>query len=158
MMLVASYALIAKDTSHKLYIIIRTGATVIITITGLGYHLLLSGTHNPQGIHQVANILLHYLVPILSISSWFLVLKKKSLKWHVPFLWIIYPIIYIIGSSIRGALSGKYPYWFVNPTKVSPDGIGSYGNLLKVVGMLAIVYLALGYMFRWINNKIAKND
>ncbi len=144
--------------SSKLYNIIRVGSTLIITITGSVYHLLLAPIHHPTGLDALANILLHYLVPILSVVSWLFLVKKNKLSWKTPFIWLIYPVVYFIGTMLRGYYSNVYPYWFINPTRQRPDGIGSYPALLLVVLMLSMVYMILGAFFTWINNRLVLKD
>jgi len=133
----------------------RTGATLWISMTGLAYHFLLSKYHHPKGLHSIANYLLHYATPIVAIVAFFTFISKGRLKWYTPFILLIYPLLYLIGTSIRGRADGYYPYWFVNPEDSKPAGVGSYKDVLKINGKIMLIFLVLGCLLVFIQNKVS---
>jgi len=142
-----------SERLSRFYHWLRTGATMYILVTGLGYHFMLSATHYPKGMDSVANLLLHYIVPLLALITWGLYMRIYLLEWWMPFTWLLYPILYIGSSLIRGRNSGYYPYWFLNPVAVDPTGVGSYLRLgLYMLGM-AGAFIGLGFIVRLVNNK-----
>ncbi len=154
MLLVVIYGMVISKRKKNEYTISRVGATMLITITGVGYHLLLSGIHHPEGWNLVANYLLHYIVPSLSFITWLLWDEKTILSKRAPLIWMIFPLVYLGGSTIRGAFNGIYHYWFLDPTQPLPEGVGSYLGLIVVILILGISFLLLSYIYRWINNKL----
>ena len=44
---------------------VQTGALVYILIVGVAYHFLLASTFHPTGLEWFANLLLHYINPVL---------------------------------------------------------------------------------------------
>jgi len=96
--------------------VVRGAITLYMLMTGVIFALLLSGLEN---IRLTAvpwdNLVLHYLMPIVVVGDWLLSPPKKSLSYRMVALWIIFPVIYVIYTLIRGAIVAWYPYPFLNP-------------------------------------------
>lgn len=100
--------------------ILRGGITLYMLMTGVIFAFLLSGLEN---IRLTAvpwdNLVLHYFMPIVMVGDWLLNPPKKSLPRKVVVLWIIFPMIYVTYTLIRGTITNWYPYPFLNPLKSS---------------------------------------
>lgn len=132
-------------------------ATIWILMTGLIYHFFLFGLHAPQGINLMASILLHYVVPIGMCIYYLFIAKKpeKRISWPLRIAsWGIYPLIYASVSLLRGQLTGFYPYWFLNPEKAYPDGIGSYGYLLLFVVISYLIFIIIGLLMELMKHAV----
>jgi hypothetical protein len=116
------------------------GIAANIALVGLGYHFLLRDTWNPQGAQRLADLLLHYAVPVLYVLYWWSDAAKAVLRWTHPLLWSIYPAAYLAYSLVRGYLVGSYPYPFIDAAH-----IGYARTMLNAVGLLA-VFIALGLL------------
>ena len=116
-----------------------TAITVYITIVGVVYNVILRFLWKPQGLQYVTDELLHTIIPLLFILYWFLFVPKKGLQYKQFLPWLIYPLLYVIYTAIHGAISGYYPYPFINVTEMG------YGKvLINTVGLLlAISILSL---------------
>jgi hypothetical protein len=89
-------------------------AASAIIVVGLAYHFLLSAINNPLGVEYVTDLGLHYFVPTLFTLHWVLHAPKAGLRYaHVP-AFGIYPAAYFAYLMLRGAINGKYPYFFVD--------------------------------------------
>ena len=117
------------------------GIATSIAFVGLTYHFLLSKTWNPQGVQLLADVMLHYVIPVLYVIYWWLDYSKAALRWIYPLLWSIYPTIYLVYALIRGCMVGSYPYPFIDA-----DDLGYGRTLLNSIGLL-FVFLALGVLF-----------
>lgn len=127
-------------------------ATIWILITGLIYHFFLFELHGPRGIHLLISILLHYVVPISMLTYYLFLVEKphEKVSWLNKIMtWGIYPLVYTAISLIRGRLTGFYPYWFLNPEKAYPDGIGSYGNILIFVVVAYLAFIIIGLIIEF---------
>jgi hypothetical protein len=93
---------------------VQTSVTVYMIFVAIVYHVLLSHIWNPSGMQWVIDQLLHTLVPTLCVIYWFIYTPKNNLKWRDALPWLIYPLIYLAYVLIRGALTGDYPYPFIN--------------------------------------------
>ena len=124
------------------------GAVVMgITVTGLVYHLMLAGSFQMQGTMAIANLLLHYVVPVMSVLDWILFDTKGRYTWKSPLAWVLLPNAYFIHAVIRVALGenlgyggNRYPYPFINV-----DALG-WGNVMINVVIMNLAFTLLGYV------------
>ena len=118
--------------------------TLSILFVGAAYVLLLRGLIELSGGAVAANLILHYIVPVLAPLFWLLFAPKGALKWRDPVLWAIYPLTYFAYALVRGASDGKYPYPFMDIPKVG------WASALTTVGIILVAYLLVGTVFVWL--------
>jgi hypothetical protein len=135
---------------------LKSGAAIWILVTGLVFHFLLSQVYHPVGILMIANILLHYIVPVGVQLNWLIFEVKGTYRHKYTFLWIAYPTLYAFISLLRAKIDGFYPYWFMNPTKNYPDGAGSLVNVFIVIALLALVFSIIGNLIVLIDRRLEK--
>ncbi|MFC5282329.1 Pr6Pr family membrane protein [Pedobacter alpinus] len=129
-----------------------TAITIYISIVGLVYQVALRHIWKPTGLQFVVNELLHSLIPILVIGFWYLYEHSKSVKYASIAKWMIYPMVYLVYTLIRGNQSGYYPYPFVD--------VNSLG-LAKVFinsGILISVFFTISLCFVWLGKNYGKNS
>lgn len=114
-----------------------TAVTLYILLVGLVYNLVLRGIWQPQGMARVVDETLHSIVPLLVLCHWWCIPDKGLLKWKDILGWLIYPFVYLVYTLAHGAISGFYPYPFVDV-----DALG----LSKVLINSCIVGLAVVLM------------
>jgi len=123
------------------------GVTVAIAMVGLGYSLLLRQLWAPEGLQKIADVVLHDLVPVLYVAYWLIFVPKIGLRWKSVLLWQIYPLAYLALVLLRGALSGRYPYPFIDAAALG------YDRVLFNAAMLLCAFLAVGLILvaisRW---------
>ncbi|MEO8664847.1 MAG: Pr6Pr family membrane protein [Ignavibacteria bacterium] len=117
---------------------VLSGILVYIFVVGIAYHFLLADQWNPKGLALITDLLLHYIVPCLYFVYWILFVKKGSQKFMNSIKWLVYPLLYIIYILIRGAISGLYPYHFIDVN------ILGYGEVFKNIFFLMIAYIVFG--------------
>lgn len=93
---------------------IRSAIAVYIFIVGLVYNLVLRNVWSPRSWQLLADNLLHVAVPVVYTIFWLLFVPKGILKWKDLIPWLIFPCFYLAYSMVRGALTGWYPYPFLN--------------------------------------------
>ena len=120
-------------------------AATSIVLVGLGYHFLLRHIWNPQGLQWLADMQLHYVVPVLYCLYWLIVVPKSGLPWWSPLLWCAYPMTYFAYALARGAVLDIYPYPFIDVTAI---GFGQAARnavgLLFAYVFVGAILLALG--------------
>ena len=95
---------------------LRGALTLFMTMTGIIYVLLLSGNEvSLQTTIPAVNIILHYIMPVVVLLDWLVFPPKKRLNFTWALLWLAYPLLYLVYSLIRGAITGWYPYPFIDP-------------------------------------------
>lgn len=121
-----------------------TSAATSIIIVGVVYHVLLSAAYNPVGVEFVTDVCLHYLVPGLYATCWFLYAPKRGLRYvHVPTM-LIYPAGYGVHTFVRGALTGKYPYFFLDVNRLGlSTATRNVAGLLVVFVVVATMLLLI---------------
>ena len=115
-------------------------ATTAIILVGLAYHLLLREIWDPQGWQLVADTVLHYLVPALTLLYWMLLRHPQRLPARLPLAWCVYPVAYLAYALARGAWLNSYPYPFIDVSV-----LGYSRMLLNGIGLLVVV-LVVGYL------------
>ncbi len=134
------------------------GAVVLgITITGLVYHFMLSGSFQMQGTLSLSNMLLHYIVPVMAVMDWLLFSQKGRYSRKSPFIWLLVPDGYFIYAVIRVALGAslgyggnRYPYPFLNA-----DALG-WRQVLINGAVLNLFFVVLGFVFVILDHLMAR--
>ena len=119
---------------------------IMIVVTFAVYNFLLAKDRTIYQNLSIRSILLHIILPVMYVLDWILFYDRKQIKWFYPLLTLIAPAIYAVYVFIRAWILGGvgvviYPYFFLDPTKIGVIGV------LKWLGILFVVFLALGYIF-----------
>ena len=109
-----------------------TGIATNIVLVGIAYNLLLRNVWNPQGLQLLADVSLHDITPVLFVGWWWLAASEYPLRYAEIFRWAGYPVAYFAYAMLRGAVSGFYPYPFID---VPTLGIGQV--IVNALGILA---------------------
>lgn len=117
-----------------------TGIAASIALVAIVYELLLRDGWSPLGIDLIRNLLVHYLLPVAFVGYWWLVTRKAEVSWRGPFVWLSYPAAYTAFALVRGALSGHYPYPFLDPGEFGPAGVAAS---IAGIGLFFLVLSAL---------------
>lgn len=117
-------------------------AILWMMVTGIIFHAMISRFYKPTGWKFISNHLTHTVAPLLLFWLYFLLPTKIN----SPVLWVSYPLIYTLFWLIYGALIDYYPYWFLRPNAVYPDGMGSYKRVFSFIAVMCVSFLGLGYL------------
>lgn len=124
---------------------VRAAIALYISFVAVVYHIMLRDLWDPQGLQLVTDIALHTVLPILYFLDWVFFSPKRALRFaHIPY-WLIYPTVYGAYTIVRGALSGIYPYPFLNVFELGLVGVGiNMIGFLALYGVGGAVFIALG--------------
>ena len=124
---------------------VNTGIAASIAAVLLGYNLLLRHVWDSQGMQLVADELLHVVMPLLFLLYWWLAVPKNLLRWADVLRWTLYPLLYAVYALIHGALSGVYPYPFIDAGQLGYARVflNATGLLLAFV-VVALLLIAVG--------------
>lgn len=131
---------------------VRAAVTMYAVVVGLVYHFLLHATWNPQGLFQLANIGLHYVMPVAILIDWLAFTPNGRLRWIDAGKWLTFPLVYSGWLLLLGAVSGWYPYWFID---VAELGLGR--TLLNLCGLLAF-FGVVGLIVVAIDRTLGRRD
>lgn len=119
-------------------------AVTSLLIVGIGYHLLLRHVWAPQGLQWIADMLLHYVMPILFFLHWLLVLPGRRLPALSPLVWCVYPVGYLVYALLRGEVLQAYPYPFIDVTAIGYGAaLRNSLGLLVCFGVLGAILVAM---------------
>jgi hypothetical protein len=118
---------------------LRLNGVLCIAVTGIVYHLVLAGTDDLSGAGAFANLVVHSITPLLGVLGWLVFGPRGQTNTRVVGWSIVYPVLWLAFTLIRGEGTGFYPYPFVD---VSEHG---YGTVLLNCLFVALLFLALAF-------------
>jgi hypothetical protein len=124
--------------------VVATVIAVYATMTGLTYFLVLRRLWNPTGWLFVADGMLHYVMPVVFVAYWLCFVPNRTLGFRHAALSLVFPLAYIAYTLWHGAVSGFYPYPFVDASKLTAaQFVRNAGVLTAAFAALGIVYVAV---------------
>jgi hypothetical protein len=90
--------------------------------------------------------MLHRVFPVIVVLDWLIDPPDTRLRYRDALLWLIYPLIWLGFTLVRGAADGWYPYPFLDPAN------GGYGAVAAMVVGITIGFLVLSALYIWIGN------
>ena len=124
------------------------GTMLSIVLVGAIYNLLLHGLSELSGGSQVANVLLHMVTPILVPIFWIVFAPKGRLRWGHPLFWAIYPLAYLAYALVRGGMTGRYAYPFMDVIQLG------WKQTALNAAWIAIAFLLSGFAVVWIDRRL----
>jgi hypothetical protein len=121
------------------------GLTLASLFVGIVYALLLQKLHDLSGAALVADILLHKISPVLMALWWLLFSPRAKLRSSAPFWWALYPLLYFAYVLARGREDGRYPYPFIDLSR-----LGWLQTALNAAG-IAFAFILAGLALVWID-------
>lgn len=114
------------------------GVTASIALVGIAYHLLLRHVWSPQGAQWLADVLLHYVVPIVALLHWLGYRGAAAVPFGATLRWCAWPALYLAYALLRGEWLHRYPYPFIDV-----DALGWARVSFNAFGLL-IAFLVIG--------------
>jgi hypothetical protein len=114
---------------------VTLAATVVyIIVVGVIYNTLLV-QYNPQtGLRLVIDTIFHTAIPIAYPLWWLVFVPRGRLGWNAVAPTVVFPVVYGVVALVKGAITGKYAYFFID--------VGKYG-----LGQVLLNILALGLLY-----------
>ncbi|MBC7805572.1 MAG: Pr6Pr family membrane protein [Akkermansiaceae bacterium] len=119
----------------------RGAVTLCLTLAGTVYLVLLGGaSESLQSPREQTNAVLHYLVPVALLADWFLG-PKERIPFRLGLMWLLYPLLYVVYSLVRGRFTEWYPYPFLNPIVSGYPGIVTVCLIMAaaMIGFIALL-------------------
>jgi hypothetical protein len=124
----------------RLWRVLRLDALLGIIITGLVYDFVLAGLVHPTGWALAATIGFHYISPWATLLGWLIFGPRPRMSWRVMALAFIWPLAWLVLTFVRGALTGWYPYPFLD---VDLIGLADSLRNSAVILLVAVAIAAL---------------
>jgi hypothetical protein len=130
------------DRSSFRFKVLRLDSLLMITITGVVYHILIRPYFPPVSWNVYSDIFLHTITPIATVSIWILVGPRNWISIKIVFYSLLVPIIWLGYTLIRGVIIDKYPYDFLDVITLGYLTVLITVVILVIVGLL----IAFGYL------------
>jgi hypothetical protein len=101
------------------------------------YYLLLSGLSQRHGWQIFFEYMLHYVTPPLFVIDWLGFVDKRDVDSRVVLGSLWYPLVYLVWTLLHGAVTGWYPYPFIDVAD-----LGYPRALINIAG-LVLAFLSL---------------
>jgi len=98
--------------------VFRMIGLVAITVTGIVYHVALGSVLDLDGVHQLGNQLVHTVVPLLAVVGWLLFGPRGLTSGRVARLSIVFPVLWLAFTLVRGSVVHWYPYPFIDVSRI----------------------------------------
>lgn len=129
---------------------VQGAVAAYMTMTGLVYFFLLRHLRPLEGWALVSDRILHDVMPVVFVVFWLFVASNGTLKVKNTLVWLIFPVIFAAYSLVRGAYTGRYPYPFIDVSKLG------YPQTFVNIAALMLCFIALGLSFIALDRWIAK--
>jgi hypothetical protein len=126
------------------------GIAVAMGLIGVVFVTLLRNTEHLTGTAQIANVLLHYVMPPLVVLYWLVFAPKGELGRFDPLRWAILPLAYFPYALARAAADGKYAYPFIDAGKLG------WPQVLTNASVIALGFVLCGYGLVWLDRAMSR--
>jgi hypothetical protein len=127
-----------------LWRVLRFDALLGIIITGLVYETILAPLVHPEGWALAATIGFHYISPWATLVGWLVFGPRPRMGWRVMALTFIWPLLWLVYTFVHGAVTGWYPYPFLDVTTIGfADSVRNSALVLAIGVVIAAVLTML---------------
>lgn len=138
------------ERRSTLFRVLRLDGVIMIIVTAVVFHALLAGLIGASGWSSVSNQLVHTVVPAMAVLGWLIFGPRGLVSWHVVAWSVVYPLLWVLFTLVRGAVTQWYPYPFLDV-----DELGYARVTLTILGItVGFVVLATGV--HWLDGRVAR--
>ncbi len=150
LLVLAAVLPLTRDPGHdgRGWRVLRLTSMLGITITGLVYVFVLGPELDPQGLGWWTNAGLHYVAPVLALVSWLLLGPRPRVTGATMAWSMVWPLAWIGYALALGAVTGWYPYPFLDVTVIG------YAAAVRNLAFVAVLALVLLLAFRLGDRKL----
>ncbi len=124
---------------------VQSAIALYITAVGLVYVVVLRPLWSPEGWALVADAALHYAAPLLYFIYWLAFVPSDKIRYSAVGRWLVFPILFCVYAVVRGALSGLYPYPFLEADKIGYVRVtGNVAALVAIFSLFGLAMIAAG--------------
>ncbi len=113
----------------------RLTGLVCITVTGVVYYTLLAADQHYVGIAVVGDVLAHAVSPLLFVGTWLFEQRSELQRRHLSQM-LIFPVLWVALTLVRGSIIHIYPYDFVD--------VKANGYLAVIITVVLMLTVARG--------------
>lgn len=129
---------LSRNQRSLAFELLRGAAVVYLTVTFVVFALLLSGTDVDLALPWVDTVL-HRLFPVVIVIDWLVDPPARRIGAGQSLAWLSFPAAWIVYTLIRGALTARYPYPFLDPANGGYATVAVY--CVAILVLLVVVSL-----------------
>lgn len=133
---------LGRDDDSDGWRTLRLTSLIGIAVTGLVHWFLLRPLLDLDGADFVADKLLHLVVPLLALIGWLVFGPRGRIVARDVWRALVFPIVWLVYTLVRGAISGWYPYPFLD---VDEQGYAAVAVACLGVALLFVALAALAW-------------
>lgn len=132
---------LAPQRDGPVWRVLRLDALLGIAVTGLVYWTLLAPVLDLHGAALFAGLGFHLVAPVGALAVWWLFGPRPRVTWSTVRWAFVWPLAWAVYTFVRGAVTGWYPYPFVDAGAVGyPRALLATAAVL-VLGMVVVVVI-----------------
>jgi hypothetical protein len=150
MLMGAVYLIQHREPSHRNEL--ARGASVAgMVVVGVVFSLLLRGV-DLGPLRPWINTVVHHIMPVVVVLDWLFQPPRTRLFFREIQHWLIFPLLYLAYTLVRGARVDWYPYPFLNPA-----GVGGYGGVLLYSVAILAMFLGASWILIVTGNRLSQH-
>lgn len=141
---------LARDPARdgRLWRVVRLDALLAIAVTGVVHFVALRPIQDLSGLDAVADVLLHVVSPLVAVAGWILFGPRPRVTFRDVRLSVVWPLLWFGYTLVHGAISGWYPYPFVDVCEIG------YVRTLINAAVVTVIFLVLAAGTRWLDRRL----
>lgn len=139
-LVLGAFLVASRPVLPRWYELVRGGTVVCMAVVGLVFAALLRDVDLGRLLPWV-NAVHHYVMPVAVVAEWVLRPPRVRLGMGELLACLVFPLLYVTYVLVRGAVTGWYPYPFLNPV-----ALGSYGIVWAYIAGIAGVFFTVGWL------------
>ena len=126
---------------------VRGAACLYLMVTGAVYWTLLANTITPV-IIPWTNDVVHGVFPAAIVVDWLIAPPGRRLRFSRAAYWLIWPLVYLAYSLLRGPVAKWYPYPFLDPR------VRGYAHVTVMSLLVTLVFLLFSALLVFVGNRL----
>ena len=122
---------------------VRGAVAAYMTVTGVIYLVVLQADAEGQLLPWVDDVL-HRLLPAFVFVDWLAVPPRRRVEYAVVPSWLVFPVVFLAYSLVRGPAARGYPYPFLDPR------VDGYLHVVAETFVVALVICVICLLIVWL--------
>ncbi len=149
--------------SSDIYALLKGGVVIAILVTAITYQIALVPNNFNMDIGYTmqtkrywANLFVHNISPVMVVVDYLLFDAKGKFKYYYPFVWLFFPLNYVLYVYIYNLLGGRFfgiggsrdlAYIFLDYNQIG------YMGVVKSISLMAVFILGISYVLVFLDRR-----
>ena len=130
----------------------RGAVAFYLVMTGIIYALLVAPLDElTRWDIGWTGIVLHRLAPVAALLDWLLTPRGRRPRARRILWWLLYPVLFLVFTWVRGGITGWYPYEFLDPTA------SSWTQVLLTTAVVLVAFVSIAVVMHLIGGRLRRS-